>query len=267
MYCAPRKNKKKETCYDSNDIIALAKAYNKYIKKSNLCKGTTCALKKEIVINGKTSKELHTELNNRLNKISKQEYSWIELDFINEITDKNLKEKLLNYTFKPKSPKGKYSWLNTTNIEQVLHQYEELYDTKNFKFIGAQPADYSLFQKINYNSLFKVKKIGIVFNTDKHDKPGQHWVCTFIDNKKKSIEYFDSLGNKPNKYILDFFNHFKNYSFIYNKIEFQKGQSNCGIYAINFILLKLKNYSFNEIISMNLTDKIMTDYRQELFRP
>ena len=266
-YCSPKKNKNNKSCYDFNVLIALAKAYNKYIKKKNLCKDKTCALKKEIIINNKSALELHTELDYRLNKICKQEYCWIELDFINEITDKNLKEQILNYTFKPISPKGKYSWLNTHNIEQVLHQYEEC--TKNFKFLGAQPADFSLVQKINYNNLFKIKKLGIVFNTDNHNKPGKHWVSVFINNTntKKNIEYFDSLGNKPNKYIQDFLNHFKNYNFIYNKIEFQKGQSNCGIYACNFIIMKIKGYSFNEIISMNLTDKIMTDYRQELFRP
>ena len=28
-------------------------------------------------------------------------------------------------------------------------------------------------------------KIGIIFNTDPHDKPGQHWISMFINIKKK----------------------------------------------------------------------------------
>ena len=47
----------------------------------------------------------------------------------------------------------------------------------------------------------KIFQIGIVFNLDKHDQEGSHWVSMFIDLKRDGIYYFDSLykrakGNK-----------------------------------------------------------------------
>ena len=38
-------------------------------------------------------------------------------------------------------------------------------------------------------------KIAIVFNLDRHDQPGSHWVSLFIDLECKFIFYFDSAGN------------------------------------------------------------------------
>ena len=39
-----------------------------------------------------------------------------------------------------------------------------------------------------------LNKIGIIFNTDPHNKSGSHWISLFIDVKKKIICFFDSVG-------------------------------------------------------------------------
>ena len=45
----------------------------------------------------------------------------------------------------------------------------------------------------------------MVFNTDPHDRSGQHWFSLYIDLKGKNIKnkpciyYFDSLASKPKK--------------------------------------------------------------------
>ena len=43
------------------------------------------------------------------------------------------------------------------------------------------------------------KKIGIVFNLDKHDQEGSHWICMYVDLYTDDIYYFDSYGQKPPK--------------------------------------------------------------------
>jgi Ulp1 family protease len=66
--------------------------------------------------------------------------------------------------------------------------------------------------------------IGVIFNTDPHNKPGVHWVAVFIDNRNKIVDYFDSLGNTPNKNICSFLKRFKKALYHWKtceQIEFQ----------------------------------------------
>ena len=34
-----------------------------------------------------------------------------------------------------------------------------------------------------------IDKIGIVFNTDDHDEPGEHWVSMYVDCVGKNLKY------------------------------------------------------------------------------
>ena len=52
-----------------------------------------------------------------------------------------------------------------------------------------------------------------------------------------------------------------------NRTPFQKGNNNCGVFACYYIIQRLLGYSYKEIKSQMLTDKMMTNYRQLLFRP
>ena len=44
---------------------------------------------------------------------------------------------------------------------------------------------------VNFSLTNTIKKgkrlIGIIFNTDPHDKDGEHWICVFIHTKKASL--------------------------------------------------------------------------------
>ena len=42
-------------------------------------------------------------------------------------------------------------------------------------------------------SLMEANKIGVIFNLDKHDQSGSHWVAMFIDLENKFFFYFDSF--------------------------------------------------------------------------
>ena len=52
-YCSPSKisHKSINTCYDSDDITAIATAFNKYIKTSTICKDDICISSQPIDLN------------------------------------------------------------------------------------------------------------------------------------------------------------------------------------------------------------------------
>lgn len=254
-YCSPLRNSNDFTCFDHIDLIEIAKAYNKYALKHKL---------HQINIFTKDKFELWKSIKKRLKH--RYEYKWLDEKFIDNISNKKILKKIKKYTFKPKSPRTIKTWFNTTHIEEVLYQYEKMYN--NFKFLGAEPADIVRIKKFNFKKLkSKYEYLGIVFNTDTHNKPGQHWLAVFIDNNSKTIEYFDSLGESPNKYIREFLNKFKDYSLIINTKVHQKGGINCGAYSVFFIIQKLKGMSMDEINNYNITDNMMNKYRKIIFRP
>jgi hypothetical protein len=260
--CAPNKKRngdlENKTCFTYNDLVEIAKGYNKYAKNDSQYK--------KIDLNIKNTKDLLLKsLYNRLKNKCEEEVCWIEQPFIDKI-DKAKKVLLKEFTFKPKPPKGVYTWFNTTNINDILYQYQKLYN-KNFTFLGAVPCDITRIFKFDFKKLrVNTRYIGIVFNTDKHNKRGQHWVAAFIDNTTKNIDFFDSLGNKPNKYMKEFFKYFEDYCFNQNDIVHQKSNSNCGVYSCFFIIQRLKGKTMNSINSRIISDSEMTKYRKILFR-
>lgn len=281
-YCSPNiKIDDHFSCFTMNELVHISDAFNKYkYKKSN----------QKIDLNKNyTKKELWNEIYKRLQNICKYEYCWIDLKFIDSIPDKNLRKKIKFFTFKPKMTIKQYSWLSTNDINYVLQQYEKV--DKNFKFIGALPSDfYDVISKNElyniYDDIFKYMRIGFVFNLDRHHLNGSHWVGLYIDNNKKSIEYFDSLGDPPNKYILKFikkvnsklnkkFNQEQEngqgskqkYVININKIEHQLDNSECGIYSIYFIIHRLFGNSFDELTTNIIRDEDMNKFRFNIFRP
>ena len=100
-------------------------------------------------------------------------------------------------------------WLNTTDIDNVLKQYQKAY--KKFHYTGAVPIDFDLKNddgycevsdicRISIPQLYKkgIRKIGFVFNTDPSTKGGEHWIATFID--LNGVEKDKLLGgNKKTK--------------------------------------------------------------------
>jgi hypothetical protein len=268
-YCSPNKkfDKSVKTCYDLSDLIEIAKAYNKWRK--SVCLENSC-IKFNKIDTILPKNELYKALQNRLLGI--QEFKWIELNFI-KMLDKNTREKLEYFIFKPKMIKTKMTWFNTDDINQILQQYQlkvnEQYGEKHYKYLGATPSDISRLIKFDWTTLQnKYKYVSIVFNNDKHTKKGSHWVACFIDNVTKTVEYFDSLGHQPNKYIREFLLNFEtDYTFKINKIAFQDKSNLCGLYACFFTIMKLEGKSFEDIQEMNVSDKKMYKYLDQVFRP
>lgn len=281
-YCSPNVNIKDHyTCFEYDELLEIANAFNLYIKKYNTCpqlikvdknkKSKICNIK-EISLH-KSKRDLWYSIYNRLKYICPYEYCWLDLDFINNIKDTNLKEKVKYFTFKPKMTETKKMWLSTQDINNVLQQYQELFPL--FKFVGALPSDFYKVTRVYYDQVFKYDKIGMIFNLDTHDKPGSHWVAFLIDNKKKSLEYYDSVGKMPNKNIQTFINKMYEYlkqngyeyKHFYNKKKHQFENSECGVYSIYFLIQRLLGFDFDYVTNNVIKDKKMKQFRNVIFRP
>lgn len=185
--------------------------------------------------------------------------------------------KIIPKYFKPKIPKGKYQWLSTIDINNVMEQYEKKYP--NFAFVGAIPRDFfNIITKFGNENLKKLskkaEKIGIIFNTDPHYKSGRHWLAILIDIKGKSIEHFDSTGRPPIPEIDEFLKQICNNAYMnlgirlekkINNIQHQHKNSECGVYSCYFIIQRLNGRTFEDIIENVVSDDKMNKYRLEYF--
>ena len=122
-------------------------------------------------------------------------------------------EQIKRFIFAPKHPPEWNSnpdeWLSNIDIEEVAKQYEV--SNPEFKLIGPTTIDFDTripeqggkcvlddLCQFSLEKFIQAKKtkIGIVFNLDKHDQSGSHWVSLFIDIEQKFLFFFDSADNK-----------------------------------------------------------------------
>jgi hypothetical protein len=272
-YCAPNVEISEHwTCFDRKELEEIALAFNIYIQKNRVCGKNKCAPRKLIDIRSKTKQELWHSIYRRLAKICRYEYCWIDQSFIQQIQDPSLREKIKYFTFKPKSTRKRNSWLSTTDINAVMQQYQEV--DASFKFLGALPSDFYTQVQVRYGDVYKYKRVGIVFNLDRHDQPGSHWVAFMIDNTKQTIEYFDSAARPPNAYIKGFIGKLtkegpglSQYTYLENKIVHQKENNECGVYAIYFLVQRLYGKDFKTVSTNVINDFQMNLFRDNIFRP
>jgi hypothetical protein len=196
------------------------------------------------------------------------------------IVSKEDKEFLQTSVFRPEGPQGQFQWLSTIDINKTLVQYENKYP--DFVFLGAVPIDfneldYYPFKKMNFNELRKEGKnrLGVIFNLDEHYKGGSHWVSLFADLEKGQVYFSDSYGRKPEKRINHFMERIKDYletcnlnniDMRHNPTQHQKGNSECGVYSINFILRLLKGKTFDHLTRKRLTDEKVNKCRFRYFK-
>ena len=257
--CAPGKyDKKNNTCFTLEQVRGLCEAYNKYVKKNKI-NATEIVIKDD-------KKYLLMELKKRFEKVcGGNEICLTNQDFMNELVAVMYND-IAENTFRPSGPEGAKEWLRTSQINDVLEQYEKV--KQEFKFLGAVPLDCN---KQSYCPLFHVKyddyvkngktKLGIIFNYDKHGEPGSHWVGMYIDLNNGLIEYCDSVGLPPFDNVVQVIEQFKDYYrkkygkdavYKYNKNRYQMDKTECGIYSTNFIIRRLNGKSFEEITKPGL---------------
>ena len=193
---------------------------------------------------------------------------------------------LLKAAFKPVVPDGRFTWLNTTNIQHVMEQFEKKHS--DFKYLGTVAIDFkdyhTKFKNLDLGQYYSknYKKLGIVFNTDKHYQRGQHWISMFVDLDKEQINYFDSYGQqRPTppeiselaaKLSQQGRKHGLNLKYSQNKSVFQKKNSECGVYCLYFLKKSLDGVSFDKFTDQPISDDEVNKYRvhkgwASFFRP
>ena len=269
--CAPSKKKVLSfTCYTPKNLLKLRKVWN--MKHP------------EISIKSNKPYEIWSSLRDNMENVCSRESCWLNQQFMKE----NVSAKMFKETFRPYSPKKWMrkpdEWLTSIDIINVMKQYES-YD-KKLEFIGPSPIDYDTHTyggecvweelcKFNLSENIKKKKtkVGIIFNLDKHNQPGSHWVAVFIDIKKNKIYYFDSYGDKTPIRIMKFIKGVKKQGlelrkkikFAENKTRHQYSNSECGMYCIHFIIRMTKGDSFEKHQRKKISDNKMKRLRKIYF--
>ena len=85
-----------------------------------------------------------------------------------------------------KKDTSNHRWVSTKEIDDILFQEDDAH--RNFYFYGAVPNDFMDCEVSNLCSFNlkrhiknKHKRIAAVFNTDDHNKDGQHWIAFYVD--------------------------------------------------------------------------------------
>ena len=276
--CAPNPNAsdmQKFTCYSEADLIKMKNLWN--------------ARHRDMPISETLPREIWSSLKTKMANACHTEACWLKQKFMENNLDN---EELQHYTFAPKAPEkwkeNHTTWLNSTDIEKVMKQYEYMYPC--FRFIGPTPIDFDtqlhdkkcVWDELCQFNLEKhikdgVNKIGIIFNTDPHTKGGAHWISLFIHLKKKYIFFFDSNGTKIPKEIKAFCDRImeqaeqigihltmdQNTPFAH-----QEGNTECGMYSLYLIISLLKDkHKYDFFKTTKISDKAMENMRDKYFNP
>ena len=289
--CAPSKSHSDDSCFTLEQLKNMGISFNKFIEQKKI-NGN------KINIDG-NKRSLVLQLTDRLENRCNDQLCWLKQGFVKALKD----EDLFKNTFRPIGPEGRFDWLNTTQINDVMGQYEAKYP--DFKFFGAVPIDFDdlpflHIRDINFDKLYQEKKkLGFVFNLDEHWKSGSHWVALYTDLDKSQVYFFDSYGKRPEKRIRNLVkrisrwcNSYHNCNDIcsitdgsasymrrdtknnlenkldveYNRNRHQYKNSECGVYSLNFILRLLNGNTFQEITDTKVLDDEINECRDVYFR-
>lgn len=273
--CSPKpKDELNEfTCYTNEALINLRDHWN--------------ARHPDVKIETNSPKEIHNQISEYLKNICTHEACWLK----QKGAFGNLESDLAD-SFAPESPpewkKNPNEWLSSVDIMKVMRQYEKAY--KHFDFMGPTPINFDsrkLYGECVWEELCKFDlqklikkgktKIGIIFNTDPDNKPGQHWISMFINIKKKTIFFFDSTGDPAPEEVMVLVKRIQKqglalknpikFKFDSNEgIEHQYGNTECGVYSIYFIVHMLENKTTEYYLKTHiLKDEYIQKFRKIYF--
>jgi hypothetical protein len=192
-------------------------------------------------------------------------------------------------------------WLDNTNIEGVLKQYEQKY--KWFRLLGVYPIDFAapnpylksggvgaaaagsgsgpakclepLMCSVTVPQLREdgIRYAAAVFNLDNHLQSGSHWVACVINVSKPAVYYFDSYGLPPPLQVETFMRSLANEEprllsptrIGFNGRRFQYGGTECGMYSLYFVIAMIHDIPFRRFVKHPIPDKEMIALRDILF--
>ena len=285
MNCSPAvKATVRDSCFTDEVLETLKASYNKHHPATP--------------VNATKGDAIWADLHDKLSTCSKED-CWLD-----EIEDPAVRKKLKASVFAPYQPKewkkNPSTWLSNYDILDVLQQYETAYP--NFKVFGPTPIDFdSKPQDMNGKCVwddlcaFDIEKwqregktkLGIVFNLDKHDQGGSHWVSMFVDMDDGFIFYLDSAGERIQPEIEVLVKRIQeqgkaagiSFRFYENHpVEHQMGENECGMYALYFIITMLTGRTEGKVFTSadqkirffkqrRIPDKYMNGHRAMYFNP
>ena len=286
LQCSPNpENKKDYSCLDDATLFKLKDLWN--------------LRHPDVKIVSNVPKDIWSQIKIYLKNVCNKESCWLKQQFVSGKLDKELRK-----SFAPKSPeewkKKPNEWLSSVDILDVMKQYESAY--KCFEFMGPSPIDFDTKmhgtecvwpELCNFSLKEQIAsgktKIGIIFNTDTHDKDGEHWLSMFINIKKKEIFVFDSAGDMPDKEIQVLIDRIVKqgkelsgdggtspggtspdpiiFNVDYNHpVEHQLGNSACGMYSLYFIVHMLEDKLTGHYLKTHtIRDKFVDKFRKIYF--
>ena len=249
----------KDTCYTATVLQKIRRSYNRTHKKTPIRAGT--------------SKKVLQELKERMRDRCTQEDCWIDL------LPREQQAVVDSDVFAPDQPRewktNPHEWLSNFDLIKVLDQYEDAYTPKThperaFKYIGPTPIDFDTRVRSHHEDRGDVcvweelctfelaryqkqgyRKLGIVFNLDKHDQNGSHWVSLFVDLEHRFVFYFDSVGNPAPAEIRTLMERIVRQSRQFGRayrvyenapMQHQFGDTECGMYSLYFIVTMLTDH-------------------------
>lgn len=148
--------------------------------------------------------------------------------------------------------------MNTLDIQKVLKLHK---CTKKY-FKGVYAID-KIPKKV------KSKPAMYVINTDKSNKPGQHWLAIYFSSTG-CAEFFDSYGRAPSKYTgLSKFLKLNSKCMIYNTKQIQSSFTGvCGQYCCVFLSTRCKQKSMKNFVKLfNTQNRLENDIKiKQLFK-
>jgi hypothetical protein len=269
LNCHPKKTRKNNTCYDDTVIFRLRDLWN----KNNYDKITT-----------NEPSKIWEQLKIKIKECS-HELCWLD----KLIPEKDTAKKLKKENFVPDAPVEEWkkynNWLSSQEFDDIMEQYMQVYN--NFLYLGPSPIDFDTvingvcvwptLCKLNMSEQIKKgkTKFGIVLNLDKHHQKGSHWVAIFIDIHKNYIFYFDSTGKSIPEEVTTFMArmveqckqiniHLREINNL--NIKHQHGSSECGMYALYFIIsLLLETKEPDHFLKKRISDEDVNKLRDVYF--
>ena len=271
--CSPSKrNTRRNTCYSDTALIQLRDAWN--------------ARHPDAIITSTSPSDIWKSLKEKLKNACSSEACWMRQQF----AKKRLSKDIIAYTFAPLAPtkwkKKPSTWLTSDDITSVMKHAEHVH--KDFEFFGPSPIDFDKrmqFGQCVWTDICNIQlgqllargknKLGFIFNIDPHNKPGSHWVAMYIDVLEGEVTYMDSYGIEAPEQILKLYERLRRQAareginLKLNTIarEHQKGDSECGMYTLFFIMSLLeKKLSPADFERTRIPDNDMRALRKVYFR-
>lgn len=198
-----------------------------------------------------------------------------------KIDDETKQQELLR--LKPEGPRNDNTWYSNFNIDEYFATIQAAYP--NYKHINFATIDFaSIDHELNNVSIVDLIKenkncLGCVVNTDISTGRGKHWICVFLNadhsNKKCTVEFFNSSGNKPVLQMHEWMNKQKNICeknnyeceiIIASSFRHQLSDTECGPYACYYISSRVSGVPYQYFKENRIKDEIVEDFRKYMFR-